>query len=251
MSALLRLVRIAVVVAAGVGAWFGYDAYVEADDTTESADGVPVAATPAPWAELDLVVADTAWSGPTRSTIQTGGDVVRQATSFDPSSGRAQMTLFDAAGTVDAVVEIDDNEVYASQGGAGWEVPTDETLGGATTLRDAAYTAPPPTLVDLVPELVWPYTKIMSDVPGGEAAAPTRVLTIRMKGGAFAAAEPARAAQWRSNSYRPHLDGRVEIEVELDATGHVVRLEYVMRDDSVYEFESLEAAPVFEAPFAD
>lgn len=254
MSAVLRLLRIAVVVAAGVGAWFGYDAYVAAEDAPTVSDPVdesPVSSTPAPWADLDLVVADSVWDGPTRTSVLLGEGTLRETTDFDPSSGRAQTVTYDAAGVAEATVEVDANEVHVRRIGEDWTVPGGGTGITPDELRTTAFSYPVPTLADLVAPEVWPYTKIMNDVAGGTAQAPIRVLTIRMKGGAFAAAEPAMAAQWRSNSYVPHRQGRVEIDVGLDSTGRVVRLQYLGLDDVVYEFDPLAAAPVFEAPFVD
>jgi hypothetical protein len=89
-------------------------------------------------------------------------------------------------------------------------------------------------------------------VPSGGVATPTRTLTIRIYGGAFAAAEPAVAAQWRSNAYFPNRMGLVDLEVEIDAEGHVVGVRNLAPDDNVqHRFEPLEVAPTFAAPFLD
>lgn len=121
-----------------------------------------------------------------------------------------------------------------------------------TFFRDAAFTAPVPTLVDLVPEVVWPFAEVLSDAPVGNAAVPNHVMTVRIYGGAFAAAEPALAAQWRSNAYFPGRMGRVDLEIEIDAEGHVVGVRNLAPDDNVqYRYEPLDVVPTFAAPFVD
>jgi hypothetical protein len=256
MSASLRLLRLAVVIAAGVGAWFGYEQYAAAADpdapiaVSDTVDGSP--ASRAPWADLGIVVADTSWDGPTSTSVQPPGDVVRQSMAFDPVTGRFQMSLLDPEGDASGVVEIDPNEVFIKVPGGTWETPTQDAVLSASVLRSGASTGRPPTLVDLVPEVVWPYTEILSDVAGGDAVTPTRILTIRMRGGAFRAAEPARAAQWRSNVYYRGQLGRIELEVEIDGDGHVVGVRNLAPDDNVQiRFMPIPLPPTFQAPFVD
>ena len=57
-----------------------------------------VAGVTAPWADLGLVVADTSRFGPTVATVQLAGDVEHHAVTFDPESGRIQLSLFDSFG---------------------------------------------------------------------------------------------------------------------------------------------------------
>lgn len=256
MSGMLRFVRIVVVLAAGVAGWFGYEQYAAAGDpetpieVNDTLGGPP--APSAPWANLGIAVADTVWEGPVSISVQPPDDVVRQVIAYDPLTGRSRMSLFDPQGEVSDLVEVDPNEVFVKTPGGTWAAPDVDAVVSASSLRSATVTAGPPTLVDLVPEAVWPYTVILSDVPSGDAASPTRTLTIRMKGAAFAAAEPALAAQVRSNAYYRNQPGRIEIDVELDAAGHVVAVRNLAPDDNVrWAFAPLPVPPVFEAPFVD
>jgi len=255
MSAVLRVLRIAVVLAAGVGAWFGYDQFAAADDPdalTDVSEIEAAAASTAPWSGLGIVVAETTWDGPTATSLQPFGEPVRQSMTFDPESGRTQMSLFDPLGDAAGFVEIDANEVFVKEPGGVWETPKPDAVLSESALRTGASFGRPPTLLDLVPEVVWPYTVILSDVAGPDPALPTRILTIRIKGGAFAAAQPALAAQWRNTAYYPDQSGRVEIEVEIDADGHVVGVRNMAPDDNVQvRFLPAPRPPEFEAPFVD
>jgi len=252
MSAVLRFLRLLVVVAAGVGAWFGYDAFVEAQDATEVTEMTEVAGAvagvTAPWADLGLVVADTTRSGPTVATVQLAGDVEHHALTFDPESGRTQLSLFDPFGQPVGVAELDANEVFIEAADGTWQVPAADGDLTESVLRARAAPVMPPTLVDLLPEAVWPWT----EVTGGATATPTRLLTVRIYGGAFAAAEPALAAQWRSDLGSVGRVGRVELEVEIDGAGHVVALRSLPPGDDVqFRFGPAPVAPTFRAPFVD
>ena len=253
MTGLLRFLRLAVVLAAGVGAWFGYEQYAAASDADDPIEVTDIAgASAAPWADLGILVADTTWDGPTVTSVQPPDDVVRQSMVFDPATGRFQMSLFDPAGIGSGQVEVDANEVFVKSPGGSWETPLPDAVLSEQFLRSAAAYGRPPTLVELVPEVVWPYTAILSDVAGGTAGSPTRVLTVRMKGGAFRAAEPALAAQWRDNVYYPGRPGRVELEVEIDGDGHVVAVRSMAPDDNTQlRFAPVAVPPTFEAPFVD
>jgi len=251
MSAVLRVLRLCVVVAAGVGAWFGYDAFVEAQDASEVSDTTEVTgAVPgatAPWADLGLLVADTTRSGPTVATVQLAGDVEHHALTFDPESGRTQLSLFDSFGQPAGVAELDANEVFIEAADGTWQVPAADGDLTESELRARAATAMPPTLVDLLPEAIWPWTEVM-----GGAAMPTRLLTVRIYGGAFADAEPVLAAQWRSDVGSIGRVGRVELEVEIDGAGHVVALRSLPPGDNVqFRFGPAPVAPTFRAPFVD
>ena len=249
MSAVLRLLRLLVVVAAGVGAWFGYDAFVEARDASEVTEVTgAVSAVTAPWADLGLVVADTTRSGPTVATVQLAGDVEHHALTFDPESGRTQLSLFDSFGQPAGVAELDANEVFIEAADGTWQVPAADGDLTESELRARAATAMPPTLADLLPEAIWPWI----EVTGGAAATPTQLLTVRIYGGAFAAAEPALAAQWRSDVGSVGRVGRVELEVEIDGAGHVVALRSLPPGDNVqFRFGPAPVAPTFRAPFVD
>jgi hypothetical protein len=256
MSALLRIFRLAVVVAAGVGAWFGYEQYAAAQDSvdaTEISDVVDaVVGPPAPWADLGLIVADSPWDGPTTASLQPAGDVERQRVTSDPDTGRIQMTLFDPQGDQSGLVEVDPNEVFIKTPGGTWEKPKPDAVLSESVLRGAAAWSQPPTLAELVPEVVWPYAEILADVAGDNAASPTHVLTIRVYGGAFAAAEPALAAQWRRTAVYPDQRGLLDLDVEIDALGHVVAMRNLALDNDVqFRFEPAATAPTFQAPFVD
>ena len=253
MNAFLRLLRLAVVLAAGVGAWFGYEQYAAAGDAADSVEVTDIAGTSsAPWTDLGILVADTPWDGPTTTSVQPADDVVRQSMVFDPNTGRIQMSLFDPSGIGSGEVEVDANEVFVKSPGGVWQAPLPDAVASESVLRSGAALGRPPTLIELVPEVVWPYTAILSDVPGGTAGSPTRVLTVRMKGGAFRAAEPALAAQWRDNVYYRGQPGRVELEVEIDGEGHVVAVRSLAPGDNVQlRFAPVAVPPTFEAPFVD
>lgn len=245
MSAVLGLLRLLVVVAAGVGAWFGYDAFVEAQDaeTAQVDTGVP-----SPWADLDLVVADAPWDGPVRTTVVSTDGVALRAFDFDAGRTRSIETEFDETGAVVAVAEIDADEAYLRRPGGEW-MNGNEEPEIAAGYRSGAMLSLPVTLDDIVGSEVWPYTRVVAERPGGDAASPTRVLTIRMKGGAFTNADPSGAAQWRANNGYPNVGGRVEIDVEIDAAGHIAALEFLAPGGNRYEFEPLATEPVFTAPF--
>ena len=253
MSSALRFFRLLIVVAAGVGAWFGYDTFVAAQDSTDVAemtDGGSGAT--APWADLGSVVADSAWSGPTFTTAQAAGDVERHAMTFDPASGRTQLSLFDPHGEPAGVAELDLNEAFIETAAGTWEKPAADGGMSESVLRSRAATAVPPTLLDLVPEVVWPWTEVTGDVASGDAATPTRLVTIQIYGGAFAAAEPALAAQWRSDAASVGRRGHIELNVEIDGEGRVVALRSLPPDDDVqFRYGPAPAAPTFRAPFVD
>jgi hypothetical protein len=257
MSSVLRLLRAIVVVAAGVGAWFGYDAFVAAQETNDpselSADpaGGPLAGARAPWADLGLIVAETAWEGPTSTTLQRAGETERHAMTVDPASGRIQISLFDAQGAPSGLAELDSNEAFVEGVDGTWATPTLDGAVSEQVLRATVAAAAPPVLGDLVPDVAWPWTEVIADRVGGSATAPTRVLTILVYGGAFANEEPALAAQWRTTSPVGRR-GRVEIEVELDQQGRVVGLRTLPPDADVqYRFAPATVVPTFQAPFVD
>jgi hypothetical protein len=253
MSAVLRILRLLVVAAAGVGAWVGYDAFVEAQDSSDvtEVNDQGQGAT-APWGDLGLVVADSTWSGPTFTTVQLAGDIERHAMTFDPESGRSQLSLFDPLGEPAGVAELDPDEVFIETADGTWETPAADGDLSESVLRSRVAAAMPPTLVDLVPEAIWPWTEVTGDVASGDAAMPTRLLTIRIYGGAFAAAEPALSAQWRSEAGPAGSRGRIELEVEIDGEGRVVALRNLPPGDDVqFRFGPTPAAPTFQAPFVD
>lgn len=245
MSVVLGLLRLVVVVAAGAGAWFGYDAFVDAQDA--GADQVETAVSP-PWIDLDLAVAGATWEGPVRTTVVSADGVRLRSFDFDATRTRSIETEFDEDGTVVAVAEIDADEAYLRRPGGEWMNGNQEP-GIADGYRSRAMLSLPVTLDDVVGPEVWPYARVVAERPGGDAAAPTRVLTVRMKGGAFTNADPSGAAQWRANNGYPDVGGRVEIEVEIDATGQLVALEFLAPGGTRYEFEPLVSEPVFTAPF--
>ena len=115
-------------------------------------------------------------------------------------------------------------------------------------LRARAATVMPPTLVDLLPEVIWP----LIEVTVGAAATPSRLLTVRIDGRAFAEAEPVLAAQWRSDVGSVGRVGRVELEIEIDGAGHVVALRSLLPGDDVeFRFGPAPVEPTFRAPFVD
>jgi hypothetical protein len=255
MSAVLRLLRLAVVVAAGVAAWFGYEEFAAAQDSqdqVEVADAVDSGpGVAAPWAGLGLVVSDAIWDGPTLTTTQRAGDVERHSMIVDPRVGRVQLSLFDGQGLPVGVAELDSNEAFVAATDGTWEQARPDGLVSESVLRSMVADAAPRTLTDLVPEALWPFAEVVADRPG-EASAPTRVLTIRIYGGAFAADEPALAAQWRSTADPVVRRGRVEIEVEVDQQGNVVGLRTLPPDEDVqYRFGPASPPPMFQAPFVD
>jgi hypothetical protein len=253
MSAALRFLRVVVVVAAGVGAWFGYDAFAAAQDSSEQTELTDeLSGATAPWADLGLAVADSTWSGATFTTVQAAGDVERHAMTFDPETGRIQLSLFDPQGAPLGMAELDPDEAFIETPGGTWQTPTPDADLSESMLRSAAAAAMPPTLVDVVPEVVWPWAEVLDAVPGGDASTPTRLLTIRIYGGAFAAAEPALAAQWRGNAPLVGRRGRIELEIEIDGEGHVVALRSLPPDDDLqFRFGPAPIAPTFQAPFVD
>ena len=252
MSAVLRFLRMLVVVAAGVGAWFGYDAFVEAQDESDVTDvtedaGTGVGAT-APWADIGLVVADTTRPGPTFATVQLAGDIEHHAMTFDPDSGRTQLSLFDQFGQPVGVAELDANEVFIEAADGTWQAPAADGDLTESVLRARAAAAMPPTLVELVPEMIWPWV----EVTGGATATPTQRLTVRIFGDAFDTAEPALAATWRSDVGSIGRVGRVELEVEIDSAGHVIALRHLPPGNDVqFRFGPAPVAPTFRAPFVD
>jgi hypothetical protein len=253
-SRILAFLRLVVVAAAGVGGWFAYDEYVAAEDAdaiaaeTEASDTSPTAVPPWP---ADLVVATETWEQGYVVTLQPEDDVIRQQMEFDASSGRSKMTLFAPDSTIAAVVEVDDDEVWFDED-SGFVQPAANAAVSATDLRSAAYTAPAPTMYDVLDPAVWEYTRFRGEAPGPSASMPTRILTFTIKGAAFADAEPTVAAQWRQNSYLENLGvGPTEVDIEVDADGHVVSLTNHSDDSPVlYRFEPLEQIPPFTSPIS-
>ena len=245
MSAVSGMLRFLVVAAAGAGAWFGYDAFVEAREAEPTPLETGVSS---PWAELDLIVAGDTRTGPVRTTVLSAEGVPLRTFDFDSTRIRSIETEYDETGTVVALAEIDADEAYLRRPGDEWLNGNEEPdiAGG---YRSRAMLSLPVTLGDVVGPEVWPYSRVVGERIGGEATSPTRILTIRMKGGAFTNADPSGAAQWRVNNGYPNVGGRVEIDVEIDATGHVVAIEFLAPGGNRYEFEPLASEPVFAAPF--
>lgn len=249
----LRALRLLVVVAGGAGGWFGYEEFTARQDVAAAAaaESDEAGSEVAPW-PANLVVADTAWSGPTVMTLQPQGDVVRQQIEFDPESGRVNMLLFSPTGDTSAEVELSGSETYFDQrDGAGWTQPRPDAAISSASLRGSAYQFAAPTLVELIPVKVWPYTDLVAEGPGPSASTPTRMLTFRIKAAAFATAEPALAAQWRNHSVLPSEIDVVEFSVELDQEGHVLSF----TDGSataplLFRIAPLDEAPTFESPLA-
>jgi len=245
MSAVLGLLRVLVVVAAGVGAWFGYDAFVEA---REAEPAQVETGLPSPWAQLDLVVAESSWEGPVRTTVSSADGSLLWVRDVDSTRTRSIESEYDETGTLVGTGEIDPDEAFFRRPGEAWVDGTVEP-DIAAGFRSRAMLSVPVTLEQLVGPEVWPYTRVIDEATGGDAASPTRILTIRMKGGAFADADPSGAAQWRANTSFPNVGGRVEVVTEIDASGQVVAIEFLAPGGQRFEFEQLAAEPVFEAPF--
>ncbi len=252
---MLRLLRILVVVGAGVGGWFGYEKYV-ADQDVAAAEAALAAAPPAvgqplaPW-PVDLVVAEETWADGYVATVQPANDVVRQQMEFDAGSGRSKMSLFAPDGTISAVVEVDADEVWTDQGDGFQQQPPNAVVT-PTSLRSAAFSSPALTMHDVFDESVWEYTRFVAESPGPSAGALSRVLTFSIDGVAFASAEPAAAAQWRRNNELVVRDVKVaEIEVEVDSTGHVVGL-IDKSDDAplTLRWSPLVQTPLFTSPIS-
>lgn|GEM_PF-6990935 len=245
------LLRLAVVVAAGVGGWFAYDTYLVEDAEAAAAPTDAVVAPAVPWPS-DLVVADAPLGGTVRQTriVETENRMIYQI-DIDNERSRARAELFSGEGVL-SVVETDGVAVWVDDGaGAGWVLPGaagENTAAGlpAENLLARIYSNSHPVLTDFLQPQTWPYTVLNSD---SRLANGNRLLSFRIKGAAFADAEPARAAQWRANSSTPNSLGPVDMEIEMDAAGNIVSwTDPSIPAYGVFRWEQLPTPPVYLSP---
>ena len=240
------LLSLAVVAAAGVGGWFGYEravAEIRGDEPAELDDGTGIDATavgssssgvaapaPAPWPD-DVVMPTRTWTS-FRTMYHPAGDVVRQQVDFDPLTRQAQMTLFDPEG-----IEVGWFEVYGRD---------------ADFVAGASYGfAVPPTLPDLLPEPTWAHTTLRSDTTLAEGQGVRRLaFTVDVPG--FSLASPIPASEWRERIGRGFGFDVANLTIDLDAEGHVVRIDPDGTGTGVVAlFAELTEPVVFESPLGN
>jgi hypothetical protein len=247
-SGALSLLRLFVVAGAGIGGWFGQEQLIRAHDTAqvEQAKAEEVARASlrpqAPW-PADLVVAETTWTGQTRTTFENSQGVL-QILDTDPVSGRTHAEWATSDGEVTVDIEIDVDEMFVDRNdGAGFVA---EPAGSASGLSRRLYSGSQPTLAEVFPSTTWAFTELVSEARGPSAAEPTRILTFRTNVQQFVIDKPAQAAQWLRSDYGPDVVDTAEVSVELDAVGQIVNISEVTGYS--VRFEQLDVAPTFSSP---
>jgi hypothetical protein len=241
---IVRLVRLVVIVAAGAGGWFGYERYVDAQDNADAVGVEAEAASTPPWPD-DLVITEQQRNGPYEAVWGPTNAEPAIRTQFDSGLGRVKFTAIETGNGF----EISPSRVFYLRVGE----PPQEELDAETRhkLIEESYRKAAPTLPKLLPSDVWSYTELTEDTTSTTAAGAVRRLSFRIRGAAYADAQPALAAQWRSTSPLNPAIGPTIFTVELDAQGQIVLLHAgVAENEMIVRYADLLAAPTFESPLA-
>ncbi|WP_420453194.1 hypothetical protein [Ilumatobacter sp.] len=236
-----RMLRIVVVMGAGAGAWFGYDEHLADHELIAAAAGAepaPPEAVGRPWPD-DVDSGRARWSSWTSTVVRAGGNGSQRVEA--DARGRTRVSEIAPDGSVVSVSETDGEEIWTSSDGSWSPVADDDALAERVRLASVA----PPSLDDVVVAEVWPYTDLVSDVPGdGEAA---RVLTVRIDVADLVASDPSLAARWRRDRALSGPDD-AELAVGLDAHGRVVEVARTVPDGAVTTWSPLVGELTLSSP---